>query len=235
MQNQELSAAFAPLSTPLITDACVRLKIPLRLAPPGIHPLMPSSRLAGRVLPAQHFGSVDVFLEALGHAQPGDVLVIDNGGRLDEGCIGDLTVLETQAHQVAGIIVWGVHRDTPELRQIAFPVFSYGAFPAGPIRLDPQSADALQVAHFGSHRVSSEDVAFADEDGVIFVPGQQITAILEVATGIYQTERKQAQQIAAGNTLRQQLHFEDYLKQRSGEPSYSFRQHLRARGGAIEE
>jgi 4-hydroxy-4-methyl-2-oxoglutarate aldolase len=38
-------------------------------------------------------------------AEPGDVLVIDNGGRMDEGCIGDLTVLEAQASGLAGIAV----------------------------------------------------------------------------------------------------------------------------------
>jgi regulator of RNase E activity RraA len=41
-------------------------------------------RVAGRVLPVRHYGSVDVFLEALGRAEAGDVLVVDNGGRLDE-------------------------------------------------------------------------------------------------------------------------------------------------------
>jgi regulator of RNase E activity RraA len=37
--------------------------------------------------PAQHVGSVDIFLEALEGAAPGEVLVVDNGGRLDEACV----------------------------------------------------------------------------------------------------------------------------------------------------
>jgi 4-hydroxy-4-methyl-2-oxoglutarate aldolase len=93
MLNQELSDAFAKLSTPLIADACLRAGVSLRLAPPGIRPLSPLYRVAGRVLPARHSGSVDVFLEAMGTAEASDVLVIDNAGRLDEGCIGDLTAL----------------------------------------------------------------------------------------------------------------------------------------------
>jgi regulator of RNase E activity RraA len=44
--------------------------------------------IAGRVLPVRHYGSVDIFLEAMGTAQRGDILVIDNQGRMDEGCIG---------------------------------------------------------------------------------------------------------------------------------------------------
>ena len=79
---------FADLSTPLVADACIRLGVPLRAAPPGIRALVAGHRLAGRALPARHYGSVDVFLEALGAAGLGDVLVVDNGGRLDEGCVG---------------------------------------------------------------------------------------------------------------------------------------------------
>ena len=87
---------FADLTTPLIADACVRLNIALRIAPSGIHPLVRGMRVAGRVLPARHRGSVDVFIEAMKKSMPGDVLVIDNQARTDESCIGDLTVLEAE-------------------------------------------------------------------------------------------------------------------------------------------
>ena len=104
MSNQQLNEKFSELSTPLIADACLRLKIPLRLAPSGIRPVTMKSHIASRVLPVRHYGSVDIFLEAMGAAEQGDILVIDNTGRLDEGCIGDLTALEAQASGLAGIV-----------------------------------------------------------------------------------------------------------------------------------
>src|SRR6201997_3037462 len=150
MTADSLSRAFSQLSTPLIADAALRLKIPVRISPPGIGPVTANQRLAGPVLPVRHFGSVDVFLEAMQSAHRGDVLVIDNGGRLDEGCIGDLTALEAKHHGLTGIIVWGAHRDTAELREIALSIFSYGACSSGPQRLDSRDALALHSARFGN-------------------------------------------------------------------------------------
>jgi regulator of RNase E activity RraA len=178
---------------------------------------------------------VDVFLEAMGTAQQGDILVIDNQGRMDEGCIGDLTTLEAKACGLAGIVVWGCHRDTVELHQIGFPVFSYGTCPAGPQRLAARDPQALNFAQFGDFIVTGDDVVFADVDGVLFAPLQQVEEILSAAQSIWKKERRQAQDIQAGKKLREQLQFEEYLARHASDSTYTFRQHLRSIGGAIEE
>ncbi|MFF9850856.1 RraA family protein [Streptomyces litmocidini] len=226
---------FAGLSTPLIADACVRLGEPLRAAPAGILPVVAGQRVAGRVLPARHYGSVDVFLEAFTHAAPGDVLVIDNAGRRDEACIGDLAVLEAEAAGVAGVVVWGLHRDTPDLIEIGLPVFSYGRHAPGPVRLDGQDPDALTAARFGDHEVTAADVVLGDDDGVLFVAADRVDAVLETARALFRTEREQARRIRTGETLRAQTRFDEYLAGRAEDPSYTFRRHLRRIGGAIEE
>ncbi len=235
MLNRDVFDAFFELSTPLVADACLRLEVPLRLAPPGIRALRPEHRVAGRVLPVRHYGSVDIFLEAIEAAEPGDVLAIDNAGRADEGCIGDLTALEAKASGLAGIVVWGVHRDTAELEQIDLPVFTYGTCPAGPRRLDAPDLDALVSARFGDCVVGRGDIVFGDRDGILFVPYARAEAVLAMARSIWQKEGEQAKAVQAGRTLREQLHFAEYRTRRAQDPSYTFRRHLRVLGGAIEE
>ena len=155
MDHPELQRRFGALTTAHLADACLRARVPLRCAP--LHAVTPGSRVAGRVTPARHVGSVDIFLEVLEGAGPGDVLVVDNGGRLDEACVGDLVVLEAQAAGLEGMVVWGLHRDTADIRAIGLPVFSLGAIPAGPQRLDTRPPAERKVENcgcFSSRRLS---------------------------------------------------------------------------------
>jgi regulator of RNase E activity RraA len=163
------------------------------------------------------------------------VLVIDNEGRPEEACIGDLTALEAVASGLSGIVVWGTHRDTPELKQIGLPIFSYGSWPCGPMRLDARDSSALNSARVGEVLVNSDDVVFADDDGCLFVEAAVLEEVLTVARTIWETERRQADAIRAGETLRIQLKFGDYLVKRANDPGHTFRQHLRGIQGAIEE
>ena len=235
MDNAQIAKLSSVLSTPLICDACIRLEIPVRVALPGIRPIRRGERVAGRVLPARHSGSVDVFLEALEAALPGDVMVIDNGGRHDEGCIGDLTVLEMKLAGLAGVFVWGAHRDSTELLEIGFPVFSYGTCPTGPLRLDPRPVDALTGAFVGGIRVDATDFLVADDDGVAFAPLDRAEDLLAAAREIRSTERRQTDAMRSGASLRDQLRFADFKEKRARDPSLSFRDHLRTIDGAIEE
>ena len=216
---------LALLTTAHIADACLRVGIAARCAPAGIRAVLPGTRIRGRALPVSHAGSVDVFLEALESAAPGDILVVDNGGRLDEACVGDLIVLEAQAAGLDGIVIWGLHRDTADITAIGLPVFSLGSLPAGP--LTPRAPAMLWP-------VTSDDLVVGDEDGVLFVPADRAEEILAVAGKIRDTERRQADLIRSGITLRQQVKFDAYLAARAKRPSLTFREHLRSVGGEIE-
>ncbi|MGN6502708.1 MAG: RraA family protein [Pseudolysinimonas sp.] len=222
------------VTTAHLTDGCVRTGVEVRCAPAGLVAITPGSRFSGRALPVRHAGSVDIFLEVLERSEPGDVLVIDNGGRLDEACVGDLMVLEAAGAGLAGIVIWGLHRDTAEIREIGLPVFSLGSMPTGPLRVDPRAADALDVAAIGPWTITRDDLVFADDDGVVFVPADRADAVIAAARAIRDTEVAQADRMRSGTSLRAQLRFGDYLTARAADPSLTLRRHLTDIGGAIE-
>jgi regulator of RNase E activity RraA len=228
------ASRFANLTTAHLTDGCVRTGTAVRCAPAGTVAVSPGARLAGRALPVRHSGSVDVFLEALERATAGDVLVIDNEGRLDEACVGDLMVLEAAGAGLAGVVIWGLHRDTAEIREIGLPVFSLGSMPNGPLRVDPRASDALDAATIGTWTITAADIVFADDDGVLFVPAAAVDGVLAAAESIRDTERAQADRSRAGASLRSQLQFPAFLEKRAKNPSLTLREHLADIGGAIE-
>ncbi len=230
----EIVARFADLTTAHLTDGCVRAGQQVRCGPAGMASVEPGARIAGRALPVRHSGSVDIFLEALERASAGDVLVIDNGGRLDEACVGDLMALEAAGAGLAGIVIWGLHRDTVEIREIGLPVFSLGSMPTGPLRLDPRADDALDAAAFGEWTITRDDIVFADDDGVLFVPSAAVDDVVLAAEGVRDTERAQAEKSRGGASLRDQLKFAAYLEARAADPTLTLRQHLATIGGAIE-
>ena len=235
MEPDTLTARFAALTTAHVADACLRAGLPVRCAPAGVRAVTPADRVAGRVLPARHAGSVDVFLEAFEHASPGDVLVVDNAGRVDEACVGDLVVLEARDAGLGGVVIWGLHRDTADIRAIGLPVFSLGALPTGPLRLDERPDGALRYATVGEWTVDKDDLVLGDDDGVLFVAAAHADRVFGLAEGIRDTERGQARRIAEGTSLRAQLGFAGYLAARETAPNLTFREHLRTVGGAIEE
>ncbi|MEA4849204.1 MAG: hypothetical protein VB106_18370 [Clostridiaceae bacterium] len=231
----ELIERLNALSTPHLADACLRVGVAVRCAPTALRPLVPAMHCAGRVRPARHAGSVDIFLEALEASEKGDVLVVDNGGRTDQACVGDLVTLEMATGGLGGIVIWGLHRDTAELLEIGLPFFSLGMLPTGPLSLDRCSPDALKWARVGEWIVTSEDVAVGDGDGIIFLPYERLADIIPAAESIRETERRQAGEMRSGRSFREQAAFQSHLAQRAKNPAFGFREHLRQIGGAIEE
>jgi 4-hydroxy-4-methyl-2-oxoglutarate aldolase len=219
------------MTTAHVADGCLRVGVPVRCGPAGLLRLDPGAAFAGFAAPAVHLGSVDRLLEAIDAAAPGDVLVVDNDGRLDEACLGDLVVLEAAAAGLVGAVVWGLHRDTADLKRIGLPLLSLGALPTGPL---PQHVHRDRTTHVGEWPVSTGDLVVADDDGVVLVDAAVAQAVLTAARGIRDAERAQADRIRGGTGLREQLRFRDYLTRRAADPTWTFRQHLREVDGEIE-
>lgn len=221
-----------PVSAAAVADACVLEVVEFVSAPRTIAWFpTPVRRVNGRAIAVEHRGSVDVFLEAFGRAENGSVLVVDNDGRDDEGCIGDLVALEAANAGVAGIVIWGRHRDSSVLATLPLGVWSTGTNPVGPAGVREPAHDGVLV---GDARVNDGDLVVADEDGVVFVPADAAERVLGAAREIEWAERRQAERARGGESLREQLRFDEYLERRAADPEFTFRDHLRAISSHIE-
>ena len=221
-------------TTPFIADACVQLSLPVRIGPSGLKPNIAGINAAGPARPARHAGSTDVFLEAIAASNKGDVLVIDNGGRHDEGCIGDLVVGEAFMSGVAATICWGTHRDTGAILAFGAKVWSLGTCPNGPLELRTRVPTALEAANLGHVTVTMDDYVFADDDGVVVVAISDLDRIVTAAKDIADREGAQAARLLKGELLRDQLDLNGYVAKRHSYPDFTFREHLKSFGGAIE-
>jgi regulator of RNase E activity RraA len=223
--TEHVSAAAA-------ADACVLEGVAFASAPRSVT-WFPTSvrRVNGRAIAVEHRGSVDVFLEAFGRADAGDVLVVDNGGRDDEGCIGDLVALEAANAGIAGIVIWGRHRDSGVLTTLPLGLWSCGTNPIGPAGVRASTREHVVI---GDVRVDDGDLVVADEDGVLFVPREAAERVLDAAREIEWAERRQAERARTGESLRAQLRFDEYLERRAADPAFTFRDHLRAISSHIE-
>ena len=221
-------------TTPFIADACVQLSLPVRVGPFGLKPNIAGAKAAGPARPARHAGSTDVFLEAIAASNKGDVLVIDNGGRRDEGCIGDLVVGEAFMSGLAGTVCWGTHRDTAAILSFGARVWSLGTCPNGPLELRKRHDTAMLAANIGSITVTLEDYVFADDDGVVVAAQADLERIVTTAKDIADREGAQAVRLLKGELLRTQLELSTYVQKRAANPDFTFRDHLKSFGGAIE-
>ena len=117
----------------------------------------------------------------------GDVVVVDNGGRVDVASWGEFHGYACKQNGVAGAIVHGATRDGPEIRTSGFPTFVRGLSPVSS-KWDLKTASINEPVILGSIEVNSGDIIFADETGVVVIPASKKAIVLAKANEIRKLE-----------------------------------------------
>jgi regulator of RNase E activity RraA len=204
MDSDEAIMRLAALDSCAVSDALDRMG--LKGAVLGIRPLWPCPRIAGRCVtvkiepvglerPKQHLCT-----PAIGAASPGDVIVVENGGRTDVAAWGGLLSLAAQLKKLAGVIVDGACRDIDESRELSFPVYARAAVQVTARgRIMQQSFnERIQCAGVS---VDPGDLVIADGSGVVFIPRAKEAEVITEAEALARREAAMAQAIRAGRSI----------------------------------
>jgi 4-hydroxy-4-methyl-2-oxoglutarate aldolase len=128
-------------------------------------------------------------LDAIDAAPPGSVYVMQVEDGLDIAGIGGLMGTAMKFRGLAGAIIDGGLRDTPQLRRIQFPVFSRGIVPSTSVNHYRFAGVNIPVKCAGV-TVTGGDIIVADEDGVVSVPKARAAAVLKRAQELDDTEHR---------------------------------------------
>jgi 4-hydroxy-4-methyl-2-oxoglutarate aldolase len=199
--SPEDRTAFAALSTSAISDALDRLQINGQCA--GIMPLSRSFRLVGQAFTVRYVpagtasGTVGDYIDDLGEGQ---VVVLDNGGRLDATVWGDLLTATAHQRKVEGAVIDGVCRDSDQSFTLNFPIYSRGHWMR--TGKDRVLVDTYQVpVNIGGVRIDPGDLLIGDADGVVSVPKARTAEVLDAARLIAAAEDQIRASVMSGTTL----------------------------------
>lgn len=218
LEDQELVALFADLDTPAVSDALDKLGISGQAF--GIMPLANYNKITVgpaftvRYVPASDPpGSVGDFIDDVA---VGDVVVIDNGGRMDCTVWGDIMTQYAGLRGIAGSVIDGVCRDVNRAINDDYPLFTAGRWMrTGKDRV--QVGGVNESIGIGKVRVEPRDIVVGDANGVVIVPRDRAREVAEVARKVEKSEAGIREMIAAGATIaeaREQLGY--HTLQRKG-------------------
>ena len=204
LEDQNLVALFEGLDTPGVSDAMDKLGLPGQCL--GVAPLDNYSKvIVGPAFTVQYVsasvppGTVGDFIEDV---LPGDVVVIDNGGRTDCTVWGDIMTQYAGSRQIAATVIDGVCRDVNKALGDGYPIFSKGRFMrTGKDRVQVQSVN--QPVSVGTARVCARDIVVADANGVVIVPRAHAAEVAACARQIESVEADIRALIAKGKTLKE--------------------------------
>jgi 4-hydroxy-4-methyl-2-oxoglutarate aldolase len=126
-------------------------------------------------------------LDAIDEAQPGSVYVMVLEDGLDYAGLGGLMSTAMKYRGLAGAVVDGSSRDTPQVMRLQFPVFSRGIVPATTVNHFRLAGKDVPVTCAGV-TVNPNDIIVADLDGVVVVPREKAAAVLKKAQDLDQSE-----------------------------------------------
>jgi regulator of RNase E activity RraA len=192
---------FIGLSAAVVSDALDRYG--LQGQADGLRALGNGSITVGRAYTVRYVpvgatrGSVGDYIDDVA---AGQVVVLDNSGRIDCTVWGGILSEVAVGRGIAGTVIHGVCRDVIAAKRLGYPLYSRGQFMrTGKDRVEVVSIN--EVVSLGTVQVQPGDLLVADLDGVVVVPQAVEDKILAAAREIKEAEDRILDRALSGETL----------------------------------
>lgn len=187
-----------------LTGATLRLR-PLWSCPP----------IAGAVITVQIAPkgdaqpSVHLNTPAIEAAEPGDVIVVANGGREDVSCWGDILSSAARVKGVGGVVIDGACRDIDASAEVGFPVYGLAVVPVS-ARNRIVQASMNQPVMMAGVTVRAGDLVLADGSGAVFVPADRAEEVIAAAERLVAKQRAMVAAVRAGRSVVEVMHDREF-------------------------
>ncbi len=175
-----------------------------RLMNTAMRPMLPEKSFVGPAVTAYNTPGDNLMMHtALYYAERGDVLVVSNGGVPHGALWGGNASVQAVRKGIAALVADGPVRDTAQVRELGFGVWSTSVSVGKP---SVEAPGSVNVPIFcAGVRVIPGDIVVGDEDGVIVIAPQDVEKLVKAARARIQRDEAMQAAIAQGSTLFEQI------------------------------
>ena len=176
-----------------------------------MRPLFDGIRLVGTAVTVKTLAAdLAAAFKAIDVSQPGDVVVIDSHGSLNTAFWGENMTMSALNRGVIAAVIDGACRDVEEIRRMRFPVICKGVVPnAGAVAGYGDVNVAIQCAGVA---VLPGDIIVVDGNGVVVVPLDEATVILQKAQRLLEVEHLLQERIKSGATIGELVNIDEVFR-----------------------
>ena len=202
MDKKELISEMKKMGTASISDAMDKLGIHCGLL--GIQAVVEGNKICGEAFTVHYIpcgmdkGNVGDFID---NVEPGQVVVIDNGGRTYCTVWGDIMTYTAKTRGIEGTLIDGVCRDVNGIKELGYGIYTKGKYMVtGKERV---TVDAVNVpVAISGVQVRPGDIILGDDSGALVVPKEKAEEVLALARHIEEVEQQIIAEVKSGSPLK---------------------------------